>query len=77
MLKLISIKLIKLYQKYLSKGTCMYIPSCSQYMLEAILKRGFFIGVFLGIKRILRCHPWAKGGFDKVPDKKSDLKWVY
>ena len=55
----------------------MYIPSCSQYMLEAILKRGFFIGVFLGIKRILRCHPWAKGGFDKVPDKKSDLKWVY
>lgn len=55
----------------------MYIPSCSEYMLEAILKHGFFYGVFLGIKRILRCHPWAKGGFDKVPDKKRDLKWVY
>ena len=40
-------------------------------MIEAILKRGFFIGVFLGVKRIIRCMPWSKGGFDKVPDKKS------
>ena len=77
MLKFLSIKLIKFYQKYISKKTCMYIPSCSEYMLEAILKHGFFYGVFLGIKRIIRCHPWAKGGFDKVPDKKRDLKWVY
>ncbi len=77
MLKLLGVYLIKFYQKFLSKGDCPFIPSCSQYMLEAILKRGFFIGVYLGIKRILRCHPWCKGGFDKVPDKKSDLKWVY
>ena len=55
----------------------MYIPTCSQYTLEAILKHGFFIGVFLGVKRILRCTPWCKGGFDKVPDKKSVVKWVY
>lgn len=55
----------------------MYIPTCSQYMVEAILKHGFFYGVFLGIKRIFRCTPWCKGGFDKVPDKKSLLKWVY
>ena len=77
MLKALGVKLIKFYQKYLSKGTCMYIPSCSEYTLEAILKHGFFKGCFLGFKRILRCNPWSKGGFDKVPDKKRDLKWVY
>lgn len=55
----------------------MYIPSCSNYMLEAIIKRGTFIGIILGILRILRCTPWCKGGLDKVPDKKNILKWVY
>ena len=77
MLKFISVKLIKFYQRFLSKGTCMYYPTCSQYMIEAILKFGFFIGLILGVKRILRCTPWCKGGFDKVPDKKSVIKWVY
>ena len=77
MLKTLGVLLIRFYQKFLSKGTCMYFPSCSQYMLEAILKHGFFIGCFLGIKRIFRCNPWAKGGFDPVPDKKSVIKWVY
>ncbi|MBR1967993.1 MAG: membrane protein insertion efficiency factor YidD [Clostridia bacterium] len=77
MLKFLSVKLIRFYQKYFSFGTCMYIPSCSEYMLEAILKHGFLVGCFLGVKRILRCTPWCKGGFDKVPDKKSVIKWVY
>ena len=77
MLVSISIFFIRLYQKYLSKGTCMYVPTCSQYMIEALIKHGFIVGLTLGILRILRCTPWCKGGFDKVPDKKSDLKWVY
>lgn len=77
MLKFLSVKLIRFYQKYLSKGTCRFIPSCSEYTLEAILKHGFFYGGFLGLVRICRCMPWCKGGFDKVPDKKSVLKWVY
>ena len=77
MLKFLSIKAIKFYQKHLSKGTCRFIPSCSQYTVEAIIKHGFLVGVFLGIKRIIRCMPWSKGGFDKVPDKKSVVKWVY
>ena len=77
MLKFLSVKLIRFYQKYLSFGNCRYIPSCSEYMLEAITKRGFFVGLMLGIWRILRCNPWSKGGFDKVPDKKSVVKWVY
>ena len=77
MLKFIGVKLIRFYQKFLSRGTCMYTPSCSQYTLEAILKHGFFVGCALGAWRILRCNPWSKGGFDKVPDKKSVVKWVY
>ena len=77
MLKFLSLKLITFYQKYLSKKNCKYIPSCSQYTKEAIIKHGFFYGVLLGIWRILRCNPWSKGGFDKVPDKKSVIKWVY
>jgi putative membrane protein insertion efficiency factor len=77
MLKKISIFLIKFYQNHISMKNCRYIPSCSQYTLEAIIKHGFFIGWALGIWRILRCNPWSKGGFDKVPDKKSQLKWVY
>lgn len=79
-MKFLAIKLIKFYQKYISKGICSqcrYVPSCSQYMLEAIIKRGFFVGLMLGVWRILRCNPFSKGGFDKVPDKKSVVKWVY
>jgi putative membrane protein insertion efficiency factor len=44
MLKFIGVKLIRFYQRFLSKGTCMFTPTCSQYTLEAILKHGFFKG---------------------------------
>lgn len=75
-MKTISIFLIKFYQKYISKKACPFVPSCSEYTLEAIIKHGFFYGWFLGIKRILKCNPWNKGKFDPVPDKKSEVKWV-
>ena len=65
------ILVINLYQKFLSplKGrpTCIYTPTCSQYAIEALEKYGFFKGSFLAVKRILRCHPFAKGGYDQVP----------
>ena len=77
MLVKISVFLIRFYQNHISRKDCRFIPSCSEYTLEAILKHGFFIGVALGFWRILRCNPFSKGGFDKVPDKKSQLKWVY
>ena len=77
MLKKISIFLIRFYQKYISIKNCRYIPSCSQYTLEAIIKHGAVKGWVLGLWRILRCNPWSKGGFDKVPDKKRQVKWVY
>ncbi len=47
-------------------ATCKFVPSCSQYMRDAVEAKGFFRGVLLGVWRILRCHPFSKGGFDPV-----------
>ena len=66
------IVLIRGYQKNISpllkhRGvTCKYYPSCSEYMRQAIEKYGCLKGLYLGIKRILRCHPFAKGGYDPL-----------
>jgi len=46
--------------------SCRYLPTCSEYSIEALKTYGFFKGVFLSIKRILSCHPWGRGGFDPV-----------
>ncbi|WP_194850832.1 membrane protein insertion efficiency factor YidD [Nonlabens antarcticus] len=48
-------------------ATCRYSPTCSQYTLEALQKYGFFKGSWLGIKRIVSCHPWGGKGYDPVP----------
>ena len=69
-MKKILIAAIRFYQKYISpmKGTkCPYVPSCSQYGLEAIQKYGCINGGFLALWRILRCNPFSKGGYDPVP----------
>jgi putative membrane protein insertion efficiency factor len=70
-MKRILIFLIKIYQRYFSclKGrpVCRYIPTCSQYAVEALDKYGAIKGSFLAIRRILRCNPFHKGGFDPVP----------
>jgi putative membrane protein insertion efficiency factor len=61
---------IRVYQKTLSRLlplACRFYPSCSEYMYEAVEKKGVISGVFLGVKRLTKCHPWNPGGFDPVP----------
>ncbi len=70
-MKKLFITLIRFYQKYISplKGrpSCIYIPTCSQYAIEAIGKYGALKGGLLAAWRILRCNPFSKGGYDPVP----------
>jgi len=72
------LKSIRFYQKYLSPdtgilktlwltdGACRFTPTCSEYMYQAIDRYGIILGLWLGLKRIIRCHPWSKGGYDPV-----------
>ena len=70
------IKIVKQYQKYLSPDHsfwaknnppyCQHIPSCSEYMIEAVEKKGAIKGSIKGVFRIMRCMPWSKGGYDPV-----------
>jgi hypothetical protein len=65
--------LIKMYQFLISPllgNNCRFEPTCSQYSFESVKKYGFFKGIYLSIKRISKCHPWGKEGFDPVPDSK-------
>ena len=69
MLRRASIGLIRVYRRYLSPmlpAACRYTPSCSLYTLQAIEKYGMLRGVRMGVLRVLRCHPFARGGFDPV-----------
>ncbi|MGP1594032.1 MAG: membrane protein insertion efficiency factor YidD [Treponema sp.] len=62
--------LIKVYQYAISPlfpPVCRYYPTCSQYALECLQKHGFLKGSILAVKRILRCNPFHKGGYDPVP----------
>ena len=69
--KRILLGLLRIYQKYISPlkrtPSCIYTPSCSEYAVQAIKKYGAWKGGFLAVKRILRCHPFHKGGYDPVP----------
>jgi putative membrane protein insertion efficiency factor len=62
--------LLRTYQLFLSPllgQHCRFYPSCSQYAIEAVEAHGVTRGAWLGLKRLLRCHPWHPGGVDPVP----------
>jgi putative membrane protein insertion efficiency factor len=77
-MKQLVISLIRIYQKtypfhigliekaFGSQGICRFSPTCSEYTIEAIQKKGVVEGVWMGLKRFSKCHPWSKGGFDPV-----------
>ncbi|MHB8109648.1 MAG: membrane protein insertion efficiency factor YidD [Syntrophorhabdaceae bacterium] len=69
-MKTIFIFVVKLYRTTISAFMpvqCRFHPTCSQYMIEAIEKRGVWRGTLLGVKRILKCNPLFPGGYDPVP----------
>ncbi len=65
----LGVRAIRGYQVVMagSVSRCRFAPSCSEYTREAIEVHGFGRGVWMGVKRVGRCHPWHPGGFDPVP----------
>ncbi|MGE4469316.1 MAG: membrane protein insertion efficiency factor YidD [Desulfovibrio sp.] len=70
----VALALIWIYQRLISPlfpGCCRFRPTCSEYAREAVILHGFFKGSYLTIRRLLRCHPLCRGGFDPVPPPPS------
>ena len=66
--------LVRFYQVAISPYTpssCRYEPTCSQYTIEALRKKGLITGLWLSLKRIFTCHPWGGSGYDPVPNKNN------
>jgi len=77
--------LIRIYQKTISLDHgifsrfshmtgCRFHPTCSEYTYQAVDRFGIFKGIWMGSKRVLRCHPWNPGGFDPIPEKDRGKK---
>ena len=70
MLARVLVTIIRAYQRWLSPlkpPSCRYRPTCSQYALEAVTRYGAARGMWLAARRVARCHPLARGGYDPVP----------
>lgn len=74
--KAVCIRMICFYQDHLSRHTCLYCPTCSEYTKRCINNWGAAIGILLGAWRILRCNPLSKGGFDPAPELYWKKRWV-
>ena len=75
-MKYIVIHLIKIYQKIPGNfhNACKFHPTCSNYAIGVFNEFGFIRGLYLTIKRILKCSPWNNGGYDPIPTKKNKYK---
>ena len=68
-IKFVLVSLIKIYQRFISPlkpPTCRFVPTCSEYALLAIEKYGVIRGLYVAMRRILRCHPFNSGGYDPL-----------
>ena len=71
-MKIIAMGMIRIYQMTISRvmpSSCRFLPTCSQYTYEAIEEWGFWRGIYLGIRRIMRCNPWGGHGEDPIPKR--------
>ena len=75
-LKMFLMRLIIFYQRHFSHHTCLYSPTCSEYMLRALNNHGVILGLVMGMWRIIRCNPLSKGGYNPVPENYFKLRWV-
>lgn len=75
-LKALCMRMIVFYQRHISRGTCMFTPTCSEYTLRSINNNGVILGILLGAWRILRCNPFTKGGYDPAPENFFKVRWV-
>ena len=75
-LKMFLMRLIIFYQRHFSHGTCMFTPTCSEYMLRALNNHGVVLGILMGTWRIMRCNPLTKGGHDPAPENFFKVRWV-
>ena len=76
LIKKICLQLIKLYRLIISpyvKPTCRFLPTCSSYAEEALIVHGLKTGLFLVVKRVLKCNVFSKQQIDNVPEKKNEI----
>ena len=69
----LTLGLLRMYKRWISPllpSACRFQPTCSEYMISAVEQYGALRGVWLALRRLLRCHPFNEGGYDPVPDKR-------
>jgi putative membrane protein insertion efficiency factor len=71
-MKTLAIRILQLYKRWISPAfppACRYVPTCSEYAMEAMERYGILRGGLLSVWRVLRCHPFARGGYDPVEER--------